>query len=590
MPRYDLVLIHAPSVYDFRKKPAVHGPISDVIPPSPYFEMYPIGLISISEHLTRAGFEVRIVNLALKMLESKTFDVEKFLAKLDARMFGIPLHWLPHVNGSLAVAEILKRLHPQTPIVMGGFSSSFFHEEILAEFPQVDFVMRGDSTEHPMVELMEAVALEKRDYSSIPNLSWRDGAGKTVVNPLEYRPPDLDHVFTNYEHAIEQTIRHLDFKGYQPFQTWKRYPITAVFTCRGCVHNCRTCGGGAHYFNHTMGRKTPTFKDPKLVARDMKTAETYLNAPIFIIGDVLQHGEDYARELFGELKRLGIKNEVVIEFFDPPPRSLLEIVADSVPKFNIEISPESHDEEVRYAFGRPFDNASLERFIADAIELGCRRLDLFFMTGLPKQSAENVMATVDYCKMLFERHGKSKVLHPFISPLAPFVDPGSAVWEDPERYGYKLLFTKLRDLRAALDSPSWKYFLNYETEWMTRDEIVYTTYEAGMALNELKMEYGLLDKAHADTVRERNRKAVAMMKEIDAAMEISDEAKREEALADIRPRIVDVDESTVCDKEELDWPTGFFKVNYFKVAPIVIKSFIRRLLSPPHAKRIGRDG
>ncbi|TLN15015.1 TIGR04190 family B12-binding domain/radical SAM domain protein, partial [bacterium] len=441
MPRYDIVLLHGPSVYDFRKKPAVHGPISDVIPPSPYFEMYPIGLISISEHLVRAGFEVRIVNLAMKMLKSKSFDVEKFIKKLDARMFGIPLHWLPHVNGALALSEIIKKHHPKTPIVMGGFSSSFFHEEMIREFPSVDFVMRGDSTEKPMVELMEAVACEKRDFSHIPNLTWRGGNGEPVVNPLQYRPPDLNDVFTNYEHAIRQTVRHMDFTGYQPFQNWKKYPITAVFTCRGCIHNCRTCGGGAHYFAETMGRKRPTFKDPKLVANDMKVAEKFLNAPIFIIGDVLQHGEEYARELLAEIKRLKIKNEVVIEFFDPPKRELLEAIADAIPKFNIEISPESHDEEVRYAFGRPFGNEAMEKFIADAIELGCRRLDLFFMTGLPKQTAQNVLETVKYCEMLLDRHGHKKVLHPFISPLAPFVDPGSSVWQDPDRYGYKLLFT-----------------------------------------------------------------------------------------------------------------------------------------------------
>ena len=28
---------------------------------------------------------------------------------------------------------------------------------------------------------------------------------------------------------------------------------------------------------------------------------------------------------------------------------------------------------------------------------------------------------------------------PFISPLAPFLDPGSRAFEEPERYGYRLL-------------------------------------------------------------------------------------------------------------------------------------------------------
>ena len=63
----------------------------------------------------------------MKMIENPKLDVEKFLAKLDARMFGIPLHWLPHVNGALAVSNILKKLHPETPIV---FDSGFGRSEI----------------------------------------------------------------------------------------------------------------------------------------------------------------------------------------------------------------------------------------------------------------------------------------------------------------------------------------------------------------------------------------------------------------------------------------------------------------------------
>jgi B12-binding domain/radical SAM domain protein len=589
MPRYDLVLVHAPSVFDFRKKPAVHGPISDVIPPSPYFEMYPIGLISISEHLTRAGFEVRIVNLAMKMLDDPNFDPEKFLKSLDTRMFGVTLHWLPHVNGALAVSELLKKLHPKTPVMMGGFSASFFHEELIREYPAVDFVMRGDSTEKPMVDFMEAVACGREDFSSIDNLTWRGKGGEVIVNPLNYRPSDLSEVFTNYEHAIRQSIRHLDITGYQPFQTWKKYPITAVFTCRGCIHNCKTCGGGTHYFSETMKRPTPAFKPPKLVARDMKVAENFINAPIFIIGDVMQLGEEYALELFAEIKRLKIRNEVAIEFFAPVPRKIVAAMADAMPKFNIEISPESHDEEVRYAFGRPFDNKSLEQFIADAEEFGCRRFDIFFMTGLPKQTRQNVLDTVDYCEMLMQRFGSRRMLRPFISPLAPFVDPGSAVWQHPDRYGYKLFYTKLSELRAALDMPSWKYFLNYETQWMTRDEIVYTTYEAGMKLNDVKARLGYLSEGDAKIVRERNQRAVALMHEIDEALAIPDPAERERAMALVRPRIRDVDESTLCDKKELDWPTGLLLLQYHKVAPVVISAFLNRIFNPPHAKKMDRE-
>jgi hypothetical protein len=58
----DLILLHAPSVYDFRKKSILYGPISDVIPSTPVFEMYPIGFSSLLEYLYQRGMKVRIIN------------------------------------------------------------------------------------------------------------------------------------------------------------------------------------------------------------------------------------------------------------------------------------------------------------------------------------------------------------------------------------------------------------------------------------------------------------------------------------------------------------------------------------------------
>ncbi|MCJ7561684.1 MAG: hypothetical protein MUO84_01565 [Thermoplasmata archaeon] len=51
MSRPDLVLLHPPSVMDFRKKTMLLGPVSDLIPSTPVFEMYPIGFTTMASHL-----------------------------------------------------------------------------------------------------------------------------------------------------------------------------------------------------------------------------------------------------------------------------------------------------------------------------------------------------------------------------------------------------------------------------------------------------------------------------------------------------------------------------------------------------------
>ncbi len=569
MRNIDLVLLHPPAIYDFRKRPITLGPISDVIPSTPIFEMYPVGFASISEYLERNGLRVRIVNIALKMLKNKRFDVERFIASLKPRAFGIDLHWMPHCHGSLALAAIVKKYHPDVPVILGGFSATYFHEQIIKGYPQVDFVVRGDSTEVPLYRLLQVIK-GGGDLSEVPNLTWRHN-GEVRVNPLTYLPSDLNAVVIDYGHIMRQVARYRDLIGYIPFTNWFSYPLTAVFTCRGCTHQCKTCGASQQALQRMEGRKTPAFRDPALLARDIVRVQRHLNAPIFIIGDILQPGEDYAKTLLGELRKARIKNHIVYEFFRPPRDGLVEEIANTTPNFNIQISPESHDEEVRNAFGRPYRNRELESFLDEAVRHGAKRIDLFFMTGLPKQDYNSVLETVNYCRHLLESYGGAKTVFPFISPLAPFLDPGSMAFEEPERFGYRLLFRTLEEHRQALEGPSWKYFLNYETQWMNRDDIVYSTYEGGRRLNALKGEFGLIPARLCASIDERIEKAVEIMRRIDSIMaENATTQQREEALWRLGIRVREMEKAIVCDKVELEWPTNFIKMNFFKIIRTIL--------------------
>jgi len=567
MATIDLILLHPPTLYDFRKRPGMYGPISDVVPSTPIFEMYPIGFASLSEYLERHGLRVRIINIALKMLKDEKFDVERLISKKKPMAFGIDLHWMAHVQGALAIAEIIKRFQPETPVILGGFSATYYHEAILQQYPFVDFVVRGDSTERPMLQLLQAIK-GNGDFANIPNLTYRDGGNGIRANPLTYVPETLNDITIDYRHIMKKVMRYADPTGYQPFIDWYTYPVTAVFTCRGCIYPCKTCGGSAQAFRSMANRIKPAYRDPKLLAQDIFNISDHLHAPVMVIGDIFQPGKEYGFTFLQEMKRKPITNHIAFEFFVPPSRPLLERIAESIPNFNIEISPESHDEEVRRSFGRPYNNESLERMIADAIDVGSKRIDLFFMTGLPKQTYQSVLDTVDYCRTLLEGFLPYRKLLPFISPLAPFLDPGSSVFEEPEKYGYRLLYRTVEEHRQALMAPSWKYILNYETEWMNRDEIVYSTYEAGRRLNRLKAEYGLIDLKTAKSVEKRIEAAVRVMKEIDRIMALPDAREREkelELMLSGRHSLYTYSMSTVCGKKELEWPTQFLRMNFVKI-------------------------
>jgi len=545
MSKIDLVLLHPPSVYDFRQEAILYGPVSDLIPSGPIFEMYPIGFTTIAEYLERHGYRVRIVNLAARMLQDERFDVPAFLRKLRPAAFGIDLHWLPHAHGSLAVAQLLKEIHPHTPIIFGGLSASYYHEEVL-NYPYVDFVMRGDSTEEPLRQWMAALQ-EDGDMGTVPNLTWRDG-GAVRANPLSYVPEALDVIVLDYRHLLRTVPRYMDLRSAVPFDRWMDYPITAALSVRGCTQHCLTCGGSFEGYALQCQRPRPAYRPPEVLAQDLASVRRFNNGPLFILGDLRQAGERYTHEFLEAARRQRIGGEVIVEIFWPADAAFFQKVGEAFPGFVLEFSLESHDERVRRAFGKPYTNAQVEATLQAALQAGARRLDVFFMIGLAEQTTQSVLDTVAYGDELVARFGTR--LHPFISPLAPFVDPGSRAFEEPEQHGYRFFCRTLEEHRRALLGPTWLQTLNYETRWMTREDIVAVTYEAGRRMNRFKGERGLEKPEVVQEVAARIDQAEAMLHRMTELWQSGDT----EAIQALKPEIDRLSISTVCEKTELDLP------------------------------------
>jgi len=563
----DLVLLHAPSVMDFRDRTLLLGPVSDLIPSTPVFEMYPIGFTTMASHLESEGFSVRIVNIATRMLASRKFDPERFVKSIEPTMFGIDLHWMPHVQGALELARIVKRHHPSTPVVMGGFSASYYHRELIEGYPQVDQVLRGDSTELPLEMLMDAVENGK-DLGKVPNLSWRDG-DRTRVNALTHVPATLDDVKIDYGLMVRKVLKYRDLEGQLPYKNWKSNPMSIAVSVRGCTHNCVNCAGSCDSFSRNFGRDAPAYRSPELLADDVARAEEYVKGATFVVGDVRQRGRKYASAFLSELKRRKIGNEVVFELFRPADEAFAEEVASSLERFNIQMSPETHDEGVRKAQGKSYTNAGVEKSAEAFLEAGCGRFDLFFMIGLPTQTANSVEETVAYVERLYGRF-KGKRLVPFISPLAPFLDPGGNAFEEPRKHGFRVLARTLEDHIRLATMPSWKYVLNYETDWLTRAQIVESTYSAGLGLNRIKKEMGLITSDVADRTEARIRAATDLSRRIDALMEKG--GGTDDAMAGLKDDAMSLSESTVCEKEELDWTDSSF----YGSIPRMVSSLLRK--------------
>ena len=111
------------------------------------------------------------------------------------------------------------------------------------------------------------------------------------------------------------------------------------------------------------------------------------------------------------------------------------------------------------------------------------------------------------------------------------LDPGSLAFDNPEKYGYSLLFKELEDYINGMSLPSWHQWISYETRHLDKEAITKLTIDTLEYSINLRERSGFYSKYEADTARfyfvEAVRESIQVVED---AMEIDDEGQRLKAL------------------------------------------------------------
>jgi clorobiocin/coumermycin A biosynthesis protein CloN6/CouN6 len=505
----DLFFLHAPSVYDFRDRDDLlfaHLSDSDSVNTTTIYEIYPLGLFSLKQRLREEGLTAEIVNLASLMLIHPSIDVERLIARLEAPVFGLDLHWLIHCHGALELAKIIKAIHPDSLVIFGGISSTYFAEELI-RYDAVDVVVQGYDTLDVVARLMRAVTSGHRDFSKIPNLLYKSTNSEIVSTGFSHKP------MRQYNDAT------VDWSYYQNVKQPKLFSGRLIMTLpnTGCAHDCGWCGGSRSAYRKIMGvRKTLITKSMGHVAEELRS-----------MGDAAKKTGIYALQCYSEskarlyeyldvVKEMGYKT-VNFEQFRLPDQETVEKMVRSTRAF-INLSPESHDPVISKLAGRgTYTMKQMEDWIERALDAGIAGVMVWFFIGMPQQTRQSVMDTVKYCASLLKKFRRKNVV-PLLCPMAPFLDVGSRFFEEPGKHGYHIFHRTLEEHRQALVAPIWHERLNYSTDWLSRRGLQEVSYEALSELVRIKGELGLLPGSWCKAVLAQVEETKWLLAEIEQAV------------------------------------------------------------------------
>ena len=250
-----------------------------------------LGISSLNAYATSKGFEADALDMAIE--ELSIADAQNKILKIQPKMIGLSLLDDSKKRG-FALVEALRKAGYTGKIIVGGYFATFASGDILRDFPQIDFVVRGEG-ELILAELMECVINQKGKLSDILGLSYRD-KGNVIENPSRPLIHDLDvlpPVDRKYASDIINKNSHL-----------------RLYATRGCWGKCSFCDIIGLY--STSRGKSWRRRSAKHLVDEIEQLTQKFNTDYFVFNDdqflikgkrSLEHVESFTKEL----KRRGLK-------------------------------------------------------------------------------------------------------------------------------------------------------------------------------------------------------------------------------------------------------------------------------------------
>ncbi len=258
----------------------------------------PTSLLILAAFVEREipDLEIEVLDCQAKRLGWK--GLEKYIEKSDPSMV-LTSGFTCNAYTCARTCEIAKKVNQEIITIVGGIHFSFVPDESLNDFPEIDFIVRGEG-EHTIVELIKILNKSEKP-GKVKGISFKHNE-KNIHNPPRSLIKNLDTLPYPAYHLVEENLKQYHFTMMAGRNT--RYMM--LEGGRGCEYRCTFCT----QWNHWGGVwRSKSIK--RIVDEIEYLNETYGGIFLWFTDDHINIA-GRGKQLYNELKKRRCKEDVML--------------------------------------------------------------------------------------------------------------------------------------------------------------------------------------------------------------------------------------------------------------------------------------
>lgn len=363
----------------------------------------PLNLMYLAEMINRNNHRAKILDGYALNLSS--LEITDFVKKFRPDVVLIPLYSRDLLN-VYNLTRALKIQNPNLILILGGHHASQMSDAVLAEFSQVDYVLRGEA-EQTIVDLLQSINKNPKTLKHVKGLSYRKGR-KHVHNKNQAPITDLDTIPIPSRDMISQ-------KNYYS-RLSKNNPLDIIITSRGCPCSCSFCSKLNNFNLYRM-------RSPGNVVEELREILDYGAKSIEIHDDTFTVDKKRCLKIIGLVKKEKMDFECRIrtraDFIDAELLKALK----SINCTTLSCGVESGNQSILDANGKGLKLNQIETAFNITHKMKINILG-FFLVGFPQDTPQTIKETINFAKKLNPKYATFTRIRPF---------PGTKIYAESKR-------------------------------------------------------------------------------------------------------------------------------------------------------------